>query len=230
MAKEVIVEADKIKSHKEWIKRLKLFIITMLIILMFLLLILSLVFNGGKFSIVLDKEFATASGIVLYDDSISKNATRILYADDIEYMDNTSGDWIPRNVDTVKEGPHNGDNYIAYTFYLENQGQIDVHYWYAVYIDDVLKGVDDAIRIMIFRNGEKTIYAKINSDTNAPEKGTKEFFSNEIAVLEKVENLKVGDVDKYTVVIWLEGNDKDCVNKIIGGEIKLHMEITEEHY
>ena len=28
----------------------------------------------------------------------------------------------------------------------------------------------------------------------------------------------------YTIVIWLEGNDPDCVDAIIGGTIKFTME------
>ena len=35
--------------------------------------------------------------------------------------------------------------------------------------------------------------------------------------------------DKYTVVIWLEGNDPDCIDELIGGTLKLSMDfkITE---
>ena len=43
------------------------------------------------------------------------------------------------------------------------------------------------------------------------------------------ENFKVGDIDKYTVVIWVDGPDKECDNSLIGGEIKMHMTLTEEH-
>ncbi len=31
---------------------------------------------------------------------------------------------------------------------------------------------------------------------------------------------QVGDVDKYTVVIWLDGDDPECVDKIIGGAVE----------
>jgi hypothetical protein len=31
------------------------------------------------------------------------------------------------------------------------------------------------------------------------------------------------DKDKYTIVIWLEGNDPDCLDNIIGGTMKLGM-------
>ena len=33
-------------------------------------------------------------------------------------------------------------------------------------------------------------------------------------------NFRVGDVDKYTVVIWLDGDDPECVDKIIGGAVE----------
>ena len=48
-------------------------------------------------------------------------------------------------------------------------------------------------------------------------------------MLEVTENFKVGDIDKYTVVIWVEGDDPECKNDLIGGEIKMHMTLTEEH-
>jgi hypothetical protein len=35
--------------------------------------------------------------------------------------------------------------------------------------------------------------------------------------------VKPNDVHKYTVVIWLEGDDPDCTNDLIGGHIGLEM-------
>ena len=37
------------------------------------------------------------------------------------------------------------------------------------------------------------------------------------------QNMQVNEVDKYTVVIWLEGNDPQCQNDIIGGHLELSM-------
>ena len=48
-------------------------------------------------------------------------------------------------------------------------------------------------------------------------------------MLEATENFKSGDLDKYTVVIWVEGDDPDCTNDLIGGRIDMHMTLTEEH-
>ena len=33
-----------------------------------------------------------------------------------------------------------------------------------------------------------------------------------------------------TVVIWLEGDDPECVDNLLGGEIKISMNITDEHF
>ena len=118
---------------------------------------------------------------------------------------------------------------IDLTFYIENEGKQTVNYWYSVIIDDVIKNVDEAARVMIYFNGNKSVYAKVNSYTKEPEKDTLPFFNNNIAVLEQRKDFKPGDIDKFTVVIWLEGDDEDCTDNILGGEIKMHMEIREEY-
>lgn len=48
-------------------------------------------------------------------------------------------------------------------------------------------------------------------------------------VLESRLNFNPGDIDRYTIVVWLEGDDPECVDGLIGGEIKMHMNLTEEH-
>ena len=228
MAKQVIMTADKLRKQKKLFKILRLATISTFGGMFSMFTVLNLLYNGGDFSIDLEKKLSEEKSIVLYDNSLDKNATRKLYAEDLQYMDNISINWIPENIHIEKEGSHNGDNYIAYTFYLENQGEEATNYWYTIFIDDVIKHVDEAIRIMIYRNDEKLVYAKKNKDTEEAEPKTKMFYSDDIAVLEQVKDFKAGAVDKYTIVVFIEGDDPDCINQLIGGEIKLHMEITAE--
>ena len=154
---------------------------------------------------------------------------RKLAADTIDYMDNISVNWIPEDIDTETVGSHNGNNYIAYTFYVINAGNETVHYWYEMDIDDTILNVDEAIRVMIIRNGERTIYAKKSKVTGGAEEGTKAFTSESVAVLEQRANFRPKAKDRFTVVIWIEGDDPECKNDLLGGEIKLHMDFTEEH-
>ena len=150
----------------------------------------------------------------------------------LEYMDNICVKWLPENL-TDAEGSHNGENYLAYTFYLENQGVDPINYWYKVVSDDVIKNVDKAIRIMIIRNDEKIIYAKANETTGEAEivgdEITTKFYNDKELILKQRENMQPGEIDKFTIVIFLEGDDPDCTDELIGGEMKMHMEITEEH-
>ncbi len=229
MAKEVVVTAKQINRREKFKKRLKIIMLACFLLLIITFLILSIIYNGGKFTVTLDPNFALKTGIVIYESKDYKESKGRLYAQDMDFMDNISINWLPKDIDKEKDGSHNGQNYIAYTFYVENEGNEVQNYWYSVTIDDVIRNVDEAVRIMIFRNDEKKVYAKKNSYTNKAEEGTTEFYSEEFAVLEGRKDFKPGDVDKITIVIWLEGDDPDCVDALIGGEIKMHMDIREEH-
>ena len=41
--------------------------------------------------------------------------------------------------------------------------------------------------------------------------------------------MQAGDLDKITVVVWIEGDDPECTNALLGGHVRLHMKLTEEH-
>lgn len=191
--------------------------------------ILSIVYKGGRFTVTLDPNFTLKSGIVLYETKDEIKYHNKLYAKELEFMDNISGDWLPLNIDTEKDGSHNGENYIAYSFYVGNTSDQVINYWYQIRMLDVIKNVDEAVRIVIYENGVKTVYAKKSDLTGKAEPDTTEFFSEKYAVLKQRRGLKPMESDRFTVVIYLEGDDPECVDAIIGGELKLKMEITEEH-
>ncbi len=212
--------------------RIRLIRLALLILLMFLIVlyfILSIVYDTGNFTVILDENLSWQKGIVIYERLNEKVVSRRLEATGIDGMDNISINWLPDNLDTEAEGSHNGDNYIAYTFYVENEGKEDINYWYSILVDDVILNVDEAIRVMVYLNGEQTVYAKLNGSTEEPEEGTKAFYSDDTVMLESRQNFAPGDIDKITIVIFIEGDDPDCTNALLGGEMKMHMDITEEH-
>ena len=229
MSKEKIkLNSEKINKRESRIKVLKLGLLISTVFLIVIFFLLKVVYGQGPFTIPLDQNFAKKSGIVIYDNSTVKEFRRILEAGKLEFMDNISIRWIPDNIDTEAEGAHNGNNYIAYTFFIENNGNENLTYWAELVIDDVIRDADEAVRIMVFRNGEKKIYAKRNSN-GEPEPDTIPFYSEQYVYIEPRENFYPNDVDRYTIVVWVEGDDPDCVNDIIGGEMKMHLEINEEH-
>lgn len=55
---------------------------------------------------------------------------------------------------------------------------------------------------------------------------TKPFEGDSLVCTGSRQNIEVDEVDKYTVVVWLEGNDPDCKNDILGGHIEMTMKFT----
>ena len=150
--KEVILTAEQIRTRKKRMRRVKIILAIVIILLMGIFFVLSLAYNGGSFTVTLDPNLYNESGMVIYDNpdvSEYEDDLRKLYAEELTFMDNISIDWLPANIDEYKGGSHNGDNYIAYTFYVENKGTKNISYWYQLYIDDVIKNVDEAVRVMV---------------------------------------------------------------------------------
>ena len=231
MAKgEVVLTAQKVKKRK---KTEKIVLISLLALLLFLVIayfILNIVYNEGSFTISMDKNTYLESNLVMYESLNDRSSVYRLSTSKIAFMDNISIKWLPDNINNEAEGAHNGENYIAYTFYLENQGEETINYWYSITIDDIIKNVDDAVRIMIFVNDDQVVYAKKSAITGEPEPDTTPFRDDdETIILEKREGMNPKDIDKITIVIWLEGDDPECVNAILGGEMKMNMDINEEH-
>ena len=233
MAKEVIVKADKVRKRKLASRVVKISLLILLLLLIILYIILDVIYTEGKFTISLDSNKSLESGLAIFDSLNNSQGKRKLEATSIQFMDNISYKWLPENIDTEASGSHNGDNYIAYTFYVENQGNEILNYWYELILDDVIKNVDEAIRIRIYLNGEYVTYAKRNPIDHEPEKGTVPFRdikeSSGTIILEQRKDFEPGTLDRITVVVWIEGDDPDCTDPLIGGEIKMHMIITENH-
>lgn len=221
--------AKKVLKRKLFKKVVIVASLSLLILISAIYLFLYIIYAGGRFTVTLDKNLSNRKNVFLSESGNVKGKAWELSADTIDYMDNISIKWLPDNLNEVGTGSHNGDNYIAYTFYVINVGEETVDYWYEIDIDDTIKNVDEAARIMIYRNGTPTVYAKKSKITGESEPDTKKFTSEKIAVLEHRENFKPNTKDRYTVVLWIEGDDPECKNDLLGGEIKLHMDFTEEH-
>lgn len=226
---QVKLNSDKIKERNKRIRNIKISVLVIILFLIIIYFLLRVVYETGDFTVSLDPNFAKKQGLIMYEHQEEKEDKRILKATKLEFMDNISVKWLPEDINTRGEGSHNGNNYLAYTFYLENKGSDTINYWYEIFIDDVIKNVDDAIRVMVFRNDDKKIYAKPNKTTGEAENGTEKFYSSSEVLVEGRQEFKPGDIDRFTIVIFLEGDDPDCLDNLIGGEMKMHMDITEEH-
>ena len=277
-------DSKDLAKQVKWKRRAGIALIILLLVLLLLWIISWLMSTIGDLVISVDSG-AVKKGIVVSEDADGNDPKTELSADMVGEVTNITYDWLPATLDMEAEGTHNGRNYLAYTFYLRNQSSsITNPTKEPVKVQSTLRAVraaksaDEAVRVMIYRNGEPTVYGKKNisvygpdgkpvvdrdadeskiipletlkkkvipEDYEAPsadqliknaeaaqnkepipttdeEIPVVEFVDDEIVFDMEEEEMQPGDVIKYTVVVWIEGNDPECIDEIRGGFVKLN--------
>lgn len=181
----------------------------------------------GNFTINLNRLELYRKGISISDSGNFENATARLTASNVKDATNISIEDIPEDVDGI-EGGHNGKNYMAYTYYLRNAGKEDLGYIATITLDSCAKGAEEAVRVAVWRNGERTVYAEPAAD-GGDEDGCVSFESDKVVCTYEEPDFLVGNVDRYTIVIWMEGDDPECVDSIIGGSVEFSMNIDADY-
>lgn len=181
----------------------------------------------GNFTINLNRLELYRKGISIADNGDFDGATARLVANTVQDATNISIDDIPTDVDGI-DGGHNGKNYMAYTYYVRNAGKEDLGYIASITLDSCAKGAEKAVRIAVYQNGERIVYAA-PADDGGTEDGCENFLSDKIVCQYENKDFLVGNVDRYTIVIWMEGDDPDCVDAIIGGSVQFSMSIDADY-
>ena len=198
----------------------------------------------GNFTFTIDRP-AQNAGITMYEDSIVKDYTSRLISDIVEdptgmtmycgteysTFDLESSVCIPPDsVISDVEGQNNGDSYIAYTFYVENGGNVAVDMSASMNIISTSYDAEEALRVRVIIDGIGTTYAKRQSGKGVSpgelEPLCEDFYSSTKVLNQEFTAFEPGDVVKVTVVIWYEGEDADHTIRIMGGGVKLDMQFT----
>ena len=220
--------AKEVRGYKRRMKKLSALLVMLAVIIALMFVVSALYNQSGSFTVTINKVEMTKYGLSLSESREMTHMTSQLNAKISESITNIAGEIIPDNVDEI-DGAHNGINYIAYTFYLQNGGEVEVPCEYAMNMSNITSGLDEAVRLRLYVNGEPTTYAKIKRDGSGPEPGTTPFYSSTVMAKGRIDNFAPGDVVKFTVVIWIEGTDPDCVDALIGGQLKAEMNIGIVH-
>lgn len=188
--------------------------------------------NAGNFVMAVDQD-AFYRGIELSTDELFRSPTSRLMTDPVVDARDITYSWI--KFDEIKDARgHYRDpdyHYIAYTFFMRNNGLETVNVSYNIRITDVYKGVDEAVRFLVIE--DDTIFRMYQKPDQRLEDGTLPeyfqvpqgipFLSETMVARHTIENFKPGEVKKFSIVIWLEGQDPDTNDDILGGMIKAHM-------
>ncbi len=218
--------AREVKDYKVIMKVLMTLLIMLVIIAILLYVVAALYKRTGSFTVSINKVEMMKYGLSLseYRDMSFKSSH--LNADIDKEMTNIAEYHIADNVDDI-DGEHNGEHYIAYTFYLQNTGDVPVSYDYSIKISNITHDLDEALRVRLYVNGSPTTYAKVASDGSGnPEPGTVPFRSQYEVMRDRMDRLDVDEITKFTVVIWIHGPDPDCIDWLIGGKLRLEMNMS----
>ncbi len=217
--------------------------IGVIVALLVLIYVVSVLFaRYGSFTVSVkdygDREYSMS----LSENDKYTNPTSRLNADAVKNVTNITASDLPNNLHD-EGGEHNGENYMAYTFYVKNTSKNTLDYKYTLSIVKATSGIDAAVNIRVYytpyyyrqstdafdTSTSYTDYAKaktsgggereVYKDGRSPEN----FASSSVVTDGTIKDFKPGDITKITVVVWLEGEDEDCNDDVIGGQFKLDM-------
>ena len=209
-------------SKRFYWKKIKPILLSVFICSCFFLLLMAITSNrNGNLTIFVDRTSITKS-LSLSESRTLSNPQGKIYAPSIDGAWDTSEDYIPSDV-YLLDGNNSGTNYLAYTFYVFNSGVETLDYSMKFNIENTSKNLDEVIRVRLYVNDVLTTYAKKSDITDEPETGTVAFESDSVITSHTITDFQPNAVTKYSIVLWVAGNDFECTNEKIGGSITLSM-------
>lgn len=245
---------------------------TMILILIIFILI-SILVTGAIYGILSFIEFNTfrisvdKSGTTFL--SLSEtydftNPTNMLSVKGPKEMDNIAYEMLPIDEFLASEGSHNGDSYIATSFFLMNSGSEALEYAESISLSHTYRDLDAAVRILVIKTlyvesteggyeaglPEFRVYARANAEgepeyvsggdhvipdyAKNPNLGedfgtdwlTIPFLSETSVVENYYYPMVAGEKIRYSIAVWLEGTDPDCVDSILGGKVTLDIKFV----
>ena len=280
-------DARDIAKQVKWKRRAGVALTILVLVLLLLWVISWLMTSIGDLVITVDMDAAN-KGIKIYDSlegvDDGTGGTMKLSASMVNDVTNITYDWLPATLDIEADGSHNGRNYLAYTFYLTNNGTETLNYTSQLKSVKSSKDAIEATRIMVYRtrrekdndfpdNNSPDVFAKRNItladgttidrsspdgvlpfetifkkelpsnytpptdeelaaaaqepqsketvETTNEEIPIQEFVDSEVVFDTPIEGLAPGETDRFTIVMWIEGEDPECLDVIRDGYVKL---------
>lgn len=144
----------------------------------------------------------------------------IIEAFDYQTIESTDGQYF----EPIRKKQH----YIAYTFYLRNNGNEVVDLDYMIYNHDDYKDLAMGTAVWIKRT---LIKDDVLDDNPYTQYYSKAYTSKDLICTETIEMFNPGETYKFTIIIWLNGEGLGIETKpeMIGGALKLDwtFRITE---
>lgn len=189
--------------------------------------------NVGNFVMSIDPDLKDKE-IYISKSSEFINPTSLLQADSVRNARDITYTMV--DVEEVKktDGSYNDPyfKYLAYTFYVKNFGNESTDLSYYLQITSAKKNVDKTIRVMVISevdgvSTERIYMAKDESEAEYEDiPDCLEFVNEKMIMEDKVYGFFPEQMIKFSVIIWIEGQDPDTTSDILGGQIKIQMKFS----
>lgn len=200
--------------------------------------------NAGNFTVNTSQSTAMISLSMVEDRS--DRSTRLTVDPPDHLSDHTLNRLQPSIINGIGNKSYASHNkYIAFSFYLINESGRDISYDMEMKITAMQKNIAGALRVMVIEGDDVSlfpgrIYAMPETsvenemileeqkrlqgyDTYEYPYTTVDFVEERVVLQETVDNFLADNFTKYTIVLWLEGCDADCVDEIQGGGAKIEL-------
>lgn len=204
--------AEEAKKYAVLRKVALRFIIPAVLLIVIIYIISVLYTRFGSFTITVDKYDVSRYNLCLSETPDFDKQTSRLNARAAEEITNISVHDLPADLDSIN-GKHNGENYLAYTFYLKNVGENTVTYEYHIFITNITRNLDKAVRIRIYRDGEPVTYAgKCLQNEILMYFRTQKRIQMETSINEAIETDKDGNPLTYLDIICTDDNIVETID------------------
>jgi len=193
--------------------------------------------NVGSFTISMSEKASNHSIYISTDPTFATYSPRLM-CESLDEAKNIPYQMIKYQYVKENNGTYisQDKSYVGYTFYLKNMSNESVSLRATMNIEQATQHVDDAAWIWFFQGEEDytgTIYQKYENLTDKeqnekyPNYRQRVFFKDDTTVFDRtIENVEPDEVIKFTMILWIEGQDPDCKDSIIGGRINFNLGIT----
>ncbi len=189
-----------------------------------------------------------------YYEDVTYNADDIFYYDSHANADNLPDDIAKQDGVHNVYKTKNTISFYSFSFYLVNNSERAVNVDYSLTIDSIVINpdaschVDEALRVMfiedepLLSDNTYTVYQKKNKPVEEMTESEREYFESinygnvldfesENCIFSRtgllgINNFPVGATKRFTIVLWLEGNDPECINEIFGERLKLSLQFN----
>ncbi|MGI6769104.1 MAG: hypothetical protein ACOX43_08495 [Bacilli bacterium] len=177
---------------------------------------------------------AYSKGIILSKQMDFQEPTSRLFATSISNVDDITYDNLSLNHIVEAEGDYFDpiNTYLAYNFYLKNNGEETVDVEYTLTINEAYRNIEEAIRFVFIEDG----YIRMFQKPDAKPKEYKSYVNREPdEILEfttwdvfrfQITEFEPDEVKQFSIIIYLEGSDDDCNDSILGGSLRASMQFS----